>query len=110
LKPGKPNELTSYRPITLLPTVAKVFEKILMLLPVVKNNRLIRNHQFGFMPRHSITEQTHQIVQRINEALENKQCCSAAFLDISQAFNKVWLTGPLYKLRQYLSFRIISLS
>jgi hypothetical protein len=42
------------------------------------------------------------MVQRINEALENKQYCSAAFLDFSQAFNTVWHTGLLYKLRQSL--------
>jgi hypothetical protein len=47
----------------------------------------------------SVIEQTHQIVQSINEALEDKQYCSAAFLDISQAFDKVWHTGILYKLR-----------
>jgi hypothetical protein len=58
---------------------------------MVKNNRLIPNLQFGFRQRHSTIEQTHQIVQRINEALENKQYCSAAFLDVSQAFDKVWL-------------------
>jgi hypothetical protein len=38
-------------------------------------------------------------MQRINEALENKQNSSAAFLDISRAFNKVWHTGLLYKPR-----------
>jgi hypothetical protein len=70
------------------------------LLPMVENNRLILNHQFSFGQRHSTIEQTHQIVQRINEALENKQYCSAAFLDISQAFDKVWRSGLLYKLRQ----------
>jgi hypothetical protein len=69
------------------------------LLPVVENNRLIPNHQFGFRQRHSTIEQTHRIVQRINKALENKQYCPAAFLDISQAFDKVWHTGLLYKLR-----------
>jgi retron-type reverse transcriptase len=62
----------------------------------------IPNHQLGFRQKHSTIEQTHRIVQRINEALENKQCCSAAFLDISQAFNKVWHTGFLYKLRRFL--------
>jgi hypothetical protein len=67
---------------------------------MVENNTLIPNHQFGFRQRHSTIEQAHQIVQRINEALENKQCCSAAFLDISQAFNNVWHTGLLYKLRR----------
>jgi hypothetical protein len=99
------NELTSYRPIRLFPIVSKAFEKILLksLLPVVENNRLIPNHQFGFRQRHSTREQTHRIVQKINEALESKQYCSAEFLDISQAFDKVWHTGLLYRLRRPLS-------
>jgi hypothetical protein len=66
---------------------------------MVENNRLIPNRQFDFRQRYSKIEQTHRIVQRINEALENKQYCSAAFLDISQAFDKVWHTGLLYELR-----------
>jgi hypothetical protein len=105
VKPRKPpNWLTSYWTISILPIVSKVFEKLLLnrLLPVVENNRLIPNHQFGFRKKHSAIEQSHRIVQGINEALENKQYCSAAFLDISQAFDKVWHTGPLYKLRRSL--------
>jgi hypothetical protein len=53
------------------------------------------NHQFCFRQRHSTIAQIHSIVQWINEALERKQYCSAAFLDITQAFNKVWHTGQL---------------
>jgi hypothetical protein len=105
LKPGKPpNELTPYQPISLLPIVSKVFEKILLkrILPIFQNNRLIPNFQFGFRQRHSTIEQVHRIVRRINEALENKHYCSAAFLDISQAFDKVWHTGILYNLRRSL--------
>jgi hypothetical protein len=105
LKPGKhPNELTFYRPISLLPIVPKVCEKLLLkeLLKMVENNRFITNHQFGFRERHSTIEQTHQIIQRVNKALENKQHCSAAFLDIAQAFEKVWYTGLLYMLRLFL--------
>jgi hypothetical protein len=41
-------------------------------------------------------------VHKINEALETKQYCSAAFLDISQAFDRVWHTWLLHKLRQLL--------
>jgi hypothetical protein len=41
-------------------------------------------------------------VHKINEALEAKQYCSAAFLDISQAFDRVTHTGLLHKLRQFL--------
>jgi hypothetical protein len=41
-------------------------------------------------------------VHKINEALEIKKYCSAAFLDISQAFDRVWHTGTPHKLRQFL--------
>jgi hypothetical protein len=100
--PGKPpNELTSYRPINLLSTVSKVFEKLLFKrpLPKVENNGIIPDHQFGFRQRQSTIEQTHGIVRRTNEALENKQYCSAAFLGISQAFEKVWHTDLQYNLK-----------
>jgi hypothetical protein len=59
LKPEKaPNELTSYRPISLLPIVSKVFEKLLLkwFVPMVENNRLIPSLQFSFRQRHSTIE------------------------------------------------------
>jgi hypothetical protein len=105
LKPGKPpHELTSYRPISLLPAVSKVFEKLLLhgILPHVASNSLTPDHQFGFRKQHSTIDQTDSLVQRIHTALDSKQYCSAAFLDISQAFDKVWHAGLLYKLRQAL--------
>jgi hypothetical protein len=71
---------------------------------MVESNGFIPDHQFGFRERHSTIEQTHRIVKRINEALENKQYyCSAAFLDISQALSEVRHTGLLHKLRLFLS-------
>jgi hypothetical protein len=93
---------TSNFPVSLHHSVYKVFEKLLLkrLLQMVEINRLIPNHQFCLSQRGSIIEQAHWIVQRINDALEKKQCCSAPFLDIPQAFDKVWHTGFLYKLRR----------
>jgi retron-type reverse transcriptase len=72
------------------------------LLPMVDTNKNIPDHQFGFRKRHSTIEQTHCVVRKIHEAFETKQYCSAAFLDISQAFDKVWHTGLQYKIRQIL--------
>jgi hypothetical protein len=74
-----------------LPIVSKLFEKLLLkrLLPLSEHNKLIPTHQFGFRRRHSTIEQTQHIVHRINEAFEHKEYCSAASLDISQAFDKV---------------------
>jgi len=45
-------------------------------------------------------EQAHKLVYKINNDLENKRYCSAAFTDISQAFDKLWHTGLLYKLKR----------
>jgi hypothetical protein len=105
LKPGKPlHALPSYPQISPLPIVSEVLEKLLLtrLLALVEHNGLIPSHEFGFRQRHSTTEQTHRIVHRINETFEHKVYCSAAFLDISQAFDKVWHNGLLYELRQSL--------
>jgi hypothetical protein len=56
LKPEtRTNELSSYRRISLLSIISKVFEKLLLkrLHPMLENNRLIPNHQFGITQRHS---------------------------------------------------------
>jgi hypothetical protein len=42
------------------------------LFPLVENDVLIPDHQFGIMQRHSTIEHTHQMMQGINEALENE--------------------------------------
>jgi hypothetical protein len=50
-KPGKPaEEPGSYRPITLLPTISKLFEKLLnkRVLTMVEKINIIPEHQFGF--------------------------------------------------------------
>jgi hypothetical protein len=102
-KPGKPlHQLSSYRPISLLPIASKIFEKLLLngLLPLDELANLIPNHQLGFRPRYSTIEQTHRHIGVLNDALDKGQYCSAAFLDISQAFDKVWPTDLLYKLRR----------
>jgi hypothetical protein len=91
--------------MSLHPTaLSKVFAKLLhhRFLPIVENQLILPDHKFGFRQRQSTIQQTHRIANKVNEAIETKQYCSAAFLDISQAFDKVWHTGLLYKLRQSL--------
>lgn len=104
-KPGKPpHNPTSYRPISLLTTTSKVFERLL-LQRIYKDHEsltLLPDHQFGFRERHSTTHQVHRIVNEISKTLEEKKYCNAVFLDISQAFDKVWHRGLLFKLKKNL--------
>jgi len=56
LKPWKyPAQPSSYRPISLLDTIGKLFEKILLvrILQVINERGLLRDEQFGFRPKHS---------------------------------------------------------
>ena len=102
-KPGKPlNDVSSYRPISLLPVISKLFERLLLkrLQPVLEYS--IPDHQFGFRRKHSTIQQVHRLVNVIRQTFEEKKYCSSAFLDVRQAFDKVWHNGLLYKLKQTL--------
>lgn len=102
LKPGKkPEDYTSYRPISLLPVLSKLFEKLLLakLTPILEEQGIIPNYQFGFRSEHSTVQQVHRVVSKVNYALENEMYCSALSLDVSQAFDRVWHLGLFYKLR-----------
>jgi hypothetical protein len=104
-KPNKPlNDKASYMPISLLTTTSKIFERLFLkrLKPIIESRNLIPSHQFGFRERHSTIEQVHRITDTIEEALEKKKVCSAIFLDVAQAFDKVWHHGLEFKLQRDL--------
>jgi hypothetical protein len=48
-------------------------------------------------------------VHQIHEDFNNKRFCTATFIDISQAFDKVWNPGLLYKLKQALPHPMYSI-
>lgn len=101
-KPGKPAEdVTSYRPISLLPVPSKVLERLLLtrLMPIIEEKQLISEHQFGFRRKHSTIDQVHRLVEKIQSGFEAGKYCAAVFLDISQAFDKIWHEGLLYKIK-----------
>jgi len=75
LKPGKPaEEVTSYTPISLLPILSKLFEKIFLtrIQPILHDKRVIPDHQLGFRQKHIHIEQVHRITNVINKALKGE--------------------------------------
>lgn len=73
--------------------------------PIIEENKLISKHQFGFKSKHSTIEQVHRLIDKINSSLQAKKYCLVVFLDISQAFDKVWHDGLLHIIKQILSIR-----
>ena len=104
-KPGKPvDDVTSYRPISLIPIPSKVFVKLLLksLRSDIELSTLLLDYQFAFWAGHSTIHQTHRVVHEIAKGVEGQQLCTAVFLDVAQAFDKLWYTGLLYKLKTTL--------
>ena len=101
-KPGKDNTIPSnYRPISLLSSVSKIFEKIIhsRLTNYLNAINAIPHFQFGFKSNHSTAQQLLRLTEHINDGFEKKLHTGAAFLDIAQAFDRVWHDGLLYKLK-----------
>jgi len=101
LKQGKDPALpSSYRPISLLNTIGKLFEKILlaMILHVVNERGLMPDEQFGFRPRHSTWSQLARLVERMTRNFGGNMLTGAVFLHVAKSFVTVWINGLLYKL------------
>ena len=104
-KPGKNHTVaSSYRPISLLSCISKLFEKCLLIRlnqHLIYHN-IIPAHQFGFRESHGTIEQVNRITTEIRTAFEYREYCTAVFLDVSQAFDKVWLDGLMFKIKTSL--------
>jgi len=105
------NTVSSYRPISLLPVLSKVFEKVLFnrIEPTLKQKNKIPPHQVGFRKQHSTAEQVHRVTNKITDDFGKKKFCSAVYLDIVKAFDKVWHKELLHKLRNILPYNLYTI-
>ena len=97
--------MKNYRPISLLPTFGKIFEKVILkdVFNYFHKNELFTKCQPGFLPGDSCVWQLLSIVHDINSSFDcdPTQDVRGVFLDISEAFNNVWHEGLLYKFQIY---------
>ena len=98
-KKGSNSDPTNYRPISLLPILSKILEKLVFnkMYEHISNNFLLTEKQSGYRPGHSTQIQLLYLTHHLYSTLDNNQNFTAIFLDISKYFDKIWHKGLLEK-------------
>ena len=100
---GKRNCVDNYRPISIVPVVAKVFERIIydQVYTFISANKLLSNYQSGCRGLHStvtsLLEATNEWASNIDSGNVNAEM----FLDLKKAFGTVDQEILLNKLNAY---------
>lgn len=91
----------SYRPISLLPALGKVVEKIILsrILKVINEQESLPPEQFGFRPGHNTTLAVAKVAQDASMAFNAQESTFLVLLDIEKAFDKVWHKGLIHKIQ-----------
>ena len=96
-------EMSNYRPISLLPTISKIFEKLMYarLIEFIKKHNILYEHQFGFQSGMSTEYAVNALLNNIVNTLENKEYGVCILLDFAKAFDTVNHEILLKKLEHY---------
>ena len=101
-KKGDKQILKNYWPVSLLSIYEKIFERIIYnnLFEYFIENDLTSQNQSGFKPGNSCINELISITHEIYLSFDKMFELRGVFLYISQAFDKVWHEGLIYKLKQ----------
>ena len=103
IKPDRlPSQATSYRPISLLSAIMKLFERVIekRLRKHLEDNGFFSKYQSGFRKSKSTNDYLFRFSQTIMESFNRGKHVIAAFLDVKKGFDNVWHNGLRYKIYQ----------
>jgi hypothetical protein len=90
-KSEHPTEFSNYRPISVLPVLSQVFERVLQgrLLEFLDRQEVAIPGQYGFRSGHSTAMAVLDMVERVREAWRKKNVTLGVFIVLKKAFDTV---------------------
>ncbi len=88
-KKGDDTIFSNYRPISLLPAISKIFEKVIykQVYDFFKLNKLLYPSQYGFRQGHSTELAAMELVDKIIQDMDKNEIPLNIYLDLSKAFD-----------------------
>ena len=102
-KKGDKSDPNNYRPISILPSISKIFEKamLLQLHSYFHTNNLYFSSQYGFREKHSTELASLELLDKIYKDMDNGKTPFNIFIDLSKAFDSLNHDILLNKLKHY---------
>ena len=97
------DNFSNYRPISLLPALSKIIEKVVhkRLYTYLHKQDIFYENQYGFRTKHSTIDAVTKFTADINHSLDEKEATLAVYLDLSKAFDTIDHTILRNKLEFY---------
>jgi len=105
---GDPQDPVNYRPITIISCLGKLFTSVInqRLTEFLDKNNIPGENQAGFRKQYSCTDHIFTLHSLIEILKKKKKKLYCAFIDFSQAFDKVWRFGLWNKLSNIIGGKI----
>ena len=102
-KKGNSKLIDNYRPISLLPTISRIFETAIysQLYEYFELHHIITDSQYGFRKSHSTIFTATELIDRLTNKLDNKKTPFNIYIDLSKAFDTIDHSILLSKLHYY---------
>ena len=102
-KKGEHFLFSNYRPVSILPSISKIFEKIIssQIYSYFIENNLFFHSQYGFRSLHSTELATIELLDKLIYELDKGEIPISIFLDLSKAFDTIDHSVLIFKLKHY---------
>ena len=90
-KKNNVEDISNYRPISILPTLSKIFERAAtdQLVSYLEINNLINRNQHAYRKGHSTQTCLVELANILYENMEKKKYSGVASLDLSKAYDSI---------------------
>jgi len=102
-KAGSRDNVSNYRPVSVLPVISKIFERVMCnrLVNYLEIFDILYKHQFGFRKGFSTDMAIVSVIDDVLRALEDKDMVLGIYMDLAKAFDTINHDILLKKLEYY---------